>query len=187
MDRRQQKTRQSIFDAFSVLLETKQYNQITIQEIIDQANIGRSTFYAHFETKDELLNTMCKDIFDHVFSATPEVEQTHDFSKNPDSLVAIIEHILFHIWDKRDDIRRILKSQSNSVFIGYLEQYLNDTFLRYKKNIRKDIPVEYAVYMLCGGFADTVKWWMSEKHEYRPDEVAAYYMKYINNVFVHLN
>ena len=80
MDRRQQKTRQAVFDAFTHLLEKKNYAGITVQDIIDEANIGRSTFYSHFETKDELLRALCTEIFDHVFAEDLSRERTHDFS-----------------------------------------------------------------------------------------------------------
>ena len=55
MDRRQRKTREAIFTAFIELLSKKDFAQITVGEIINQADIGRATFYSHFETKDFLL------------------------------------------------------------------------------------------------------------------------------------
>jgi len=99
MDRRQKKTRDAIFKAFSKLLEKKRYGNITVQEIIDEANIGRSTFYAHFATKVELLKAMCTDIFSHVFSDELIQEQTHDFSGNNNGLETKLTHILYHLKD----------------------------------------------------------------------------------------
>lgn len=97
MDRRQRKTRRSIFDAFTKLLEDKSYSNITVQEIIDEADISRSTFYSHFETKDELLRELCKEVFEHVFSDNLSKEKSHDFSGADKDLREEITHMLYHL------------------------------------------------------------------------------------------
>lgn len=62
MDRRQNKTRKAIFAAFEEVISEKRYEQITVQDIIDRADIGRTTFYAHFETKDSVLEAICAEL-----------------------------------------------------------------------------------------------------------------------------
>ena len=69
MDRRQRKTRELIFNAFIQLLSKKHYNNVTVGEIIEIADIGRATFYSHFETKDFLLKDLCEELFCHIFDA----------------------------------------------------------------------------------------------------------------------
>ena len=55
VDRRIQRTRQLLDNALIELILEKEYDKITVQNIIDQANVGRSTFYAHYLDKDDLL------------------------------------------------------------------------------------------------------------------------------------
>ena len=54
-DRRIRRTQKSLHDALIALLLEKNYDAITVQEVLDRADVGRSTFYAHFQSKDELL------------------------------------------------------------------------------------------------------------------------------------
>ena len=58
LDRRVQKTRKLLQDALIELVAEQGYESITIQEILDKANVGRSTFYAHFQDKDQLLHSI---------------------------------------------------------------------------------------------------------------------------------
>ncbi|WP_162923676.1 TetR/AcrR family transcriptional regulator [Arachidicoccus soli] len=54
-DRRTQKTKKNLADALKELILEKGYDAVTVQEIIDRANVGRSTFYNHYESKEQLL------------------------------------------------------------------------------------------------------------------------------------
>jgi len=65
-DRRVQKTRQLLQDALIKLIAEKGYQFVTVQDILNRANVGRSTFYAHFQSKDQLLYS-CFDTLNKLF------------------------------------------------------------------------------------------------------------------------
>ena len=79
MDRRQKRTRKAIFIAFNELLSKKAYDKITVQEIISAADIGRTTFYAHFDTKEALLEALCEDLFLHIKDSINHLPHAHGF------------------------------------------------------------------------------------------------------------
>ena len=175
MDRRQAKTRQAVFRAFTGLLERKSYGSITVQEIIDEANIGRSTFYAHFDTKDDLLRALCTEIVDHVFSHELHKEDTHDFSGGSAGLTARLTHILYHLRDSRRYLRGILSSESGELFMQYLKEYLSLLFQRAAAGMRFDAPGDYMLNHMVCDFAETVRWWM-EHPDYSPEEICRFFL-----------
>ncbi len=179
MDRRQQKTRAAIFAAFSDLLIKKKYNRITVQDIIDRANVGRSTFYLHFETKDGLLDAMCKQIFEHVFSDSIGEEQTHDFSNKGDTIRHQLTHVLYHIDDNKRDFKAILSCDSDAILIDYFGKYLRAVFADVLHVSERTIPVDYLLNHRVNSFIDTVKWWLDNKKDYTPEQIIDFYLAVI--------
>lgn len=175
MDRRQKKTRQAIFSAFGTLLEKKSYNHITVQEIIDEANIGRSTFYAHFETKDELLRAMCTDIFHHVFSEKLTHEKNHDFSSDNYGIEKKITHMLYHLQENQKNLKGILSCESGNLFMQYFKQYLSSMFKDYLRPV-PSLPQEYLLDHVVCGFAETVHWWITDHPHYTPEEISSFFL-----------
>ncbi len=179
MDRRQQKTREAIFKAFNRLLEKKHFNNITVQEILDEANVGRSTFYSHFETKDALLKEMCTDIFHHIFSHELQSEVSHDFSCSDHGLQEKIMHLLYHLKDNKGNVLGVLSGESGELFMRYFREYLTTMFDQYPECLKEGVPRDFALNHLAGSFAEAVKWWIRTKMKMTPEELAGYYLKLI--------
>ena len=181
MDRRQQKTRTAIFSAFSTLLAEKSYSKITVQEIIDEANVGRSTFYAHFETKDDLLREMCTDLFNHVFSEHLDSESTHDFSLTQGEPRTVITHILYHLRDNKRNIIGVLNCESGELFLNFFKQYLIEMvtpcLLVTVDHSGAKVPYEFLMNHISGSFVNMVQWWIQNGLKQTPEELAEYFLQ----------
>ena len=170
MDRRQQKTRKAIFAAFQTLLETNRYDRITVQDIIDEADVGRSTFYAHFETKEALLEAFCGDVFFHLFG-----ENACHFTGDGEGLAGKLTHVLWHIREERRHLSAILRSDGREVFFGYFKEHLTALFEDEWED-SADLPREYRLRMLAAGFVETLVWWMEGSYRAAPEAVAGYFL-----------
>ncbi len=172
MDRRQQKTRKAIFRAFRALLEKKRYDHITVQEIIDEADVGRSTFYAHFETKDMLLDALCQDLFYHILESDP-----CPWAGKENDLEGELSHILWHIRDSKNNISDILLSDSGDLFMSYFREHLHTVFEQHIYTFHADVPKDFLLNHLSGSFAETVRWWLKEGLKTSPEVAARYFMQ----------
>ena len=170
MDRRQKRTRKAIFDAFKALLERKRYDHITVQDIIDEADVGRTTFYSHFETKDLLLDALCEELFYHIFENDPCPFAGHD-----NDLEGKLSHILWHIRDSKKDIG-VLISDSGELFMGYFKEHLKKIFMLHIDSFKSDVPRDFLLNHLVGSFSETVRWWMREGMKTSPEKTAKYFI-----------
>ena len=163
MDRRQQKTRAAIFDAFSELLAEKSYSKITVQEIIDAANVGRTTFYAHFETKDDLLKALCEELFGHILSRR-RGQNPYPWSGCPGGIApeSMFCHLLQHLQENDRNILGLLSCESSEIFLRYFKDSLSGLVRSQlaQRCKRPDLPREFLVNHVSGSFVEMVLWWI---------------------------
>ena len=68
-DRRILRTRNALGDALVALMQEKSFDEITVQEVLDRAGVGRSTFYVHYRDKDDLFLSDVEDFFEKASTA----------------------------------------------------------------------------------------------------------------------
>ncbi len=176
MDRRQRKTREAIFNSFTELLSQKDYNQITVGEIIEGADIGRATFYAHFETKDYLLKAFCEELFCHIFD-TENKENRHRHIFNCDGSDSVFLHLFQHLQNNDNNILALLASQNNDLFLRYfranLEQLVESQLSLFDPP--ESIPDAFWKNHIISTFVETLKWWIGNGMQETPDAITAYF------------
>ena len=105
MTRQEVKTQEAIFTAFFDLLAQKSFHDIRIGELCQKANIGRSTFYSHFTSKDDLLIAVCQQLFQHVFVTSSIAEHQTNQSLHKGSLEEQATHLYQHFKENADKVR----------------------------------------------------------------------------------
>lgn len=178
MDRRQRRTRKAIFNAFEELMSESHYSQLTVAQIIDRADIGRSTFYAHFETKDELADQICTEMFDHIFEGVDAHCVTHAELETPD-LRGKLAHLLYHLHDNHAGVAGKLLMEGEPHFTAYFRKKLAELFERNMPSAPEGMPRSLHEGLLVSSFCQVVAWWFEDGCNASPALVAGWFSDFI--------
>ena len=171
-DRRSQRTRQALGDALVELMMERGYDGISIKDIIDRANVGRSTFYSHYADKDELFVSQLDRLMDLLSRHVP---QEHSEGNPFFPSLGLLQHIkeqwkLYKIlaWGSGVDVltKHMQKSMSEKI-----EQRLLAGCQTY------EVPVPILANFLSGSFLSLVKWWLDNKMIYSPEQMDEIFQK----------
>lgn len=171
-DRRSQRTQQALGDAFVELLMEKGYDALSVKDVIERANVGRSTFYSHYADKEQLFVGQLDRLMDVLSHHLPESHA----EKNPFfPSLGLLQHIkeqqkLYRIltWGSGADVltRHLQKSMT-----GKIEQRLSAEAGKY------NAPIPVIANFLAGSFLSLVKWWLDNKATYSPEEMDEIYRR----------
>ena len=120
-DRRITRTRRVLHDAMASLLHEREYGGIVVKEILARANVGRSTFYAHFRDKDELLRSGMRATLDAHYRRPAHAGNRQD---RIDALLAFSLPILRHVAERR--AAHVMPGQSRASVHAELERQLTE-------------------------------------------------------------
>jgi len=168
-DRRINRTRNNLFQALSSLMLEKRYDDITVQDIIDRANVGRSTFYAHFQNKEDLAEGMSFQILD---SLTQAIEQ---YNPDPQSFLPgpeLFEHIREHF----SMFKVMISGRGLDLFFQKGQEYWSERMSAYLQAIlpagqTPRVPIPILAHYVSGTFINLLKWWIDNKMPYTSERM----------------
>ncbi|WP_247989265.1 TetR/AcrR family transcriptional regulator [Bradyrhizobium sp. 186] len=158
----------------------KGYEAITVDDICEAANVGRSTFYAHYTSKDDLrrngLENLRSLLVDRQKNALAKPRETRDRSLG--FSLAMFEHARDHI----DLYRTLVGGRGGVIALGTIRQILSD-LVRNELAATADkksadvIPREFAVQYVVGAFMAVMTWWLDSGAKLPPHRMDAMFRR----------
>ena len=182
-DRRIRRTKKLLKQALAELMEQKDFNDITVKDITEKANLNRGTFYLHYSGTYDLLEKIENEILGSIQQVIEEY-LNHDDAKN-DSAITAIYPIGVYIMEYADICRCLITNKASSDFIDKFQELifknlLNITSIKHPKAANKSN--EYYFSFITYGVIGVLKCWLSKKPMPPVDEVAKLVDKFIISV-----
>src|SRR5216683_3387593 len=174
-DRRVRRTRESLHKALISLALEKNYDSITVQEVLDRADVGRSTFYTHFQSMDELLISGTHDLRITLSSA---LEHQRKSAKGHESVIAFSRAMFEHANEYRNVYFALLNTRAWPIVRQRLQEILEELIQREckaeiakLKTANSEVPVDLFIHYLTAAFFSVLIWWMDRPSRLTPSQI----------------
>jgi AcrR family transcriptional regulator len=173
-DRRAIRTRQSLSEALIALIREQRWDSITVQHVIDRASVSRSTFYAHYRGKDELLRNTFADFLSGIGLHIR-------WQSLPEGRVVPVLELFTHLEEEFHHLYNALaRSRKTELFFKIgpaqmaagIEQSLRE-WLADKPT--PSVPLPVLSNYLAAGILSMLKWWLDENMPYEPKRMDEFF------------
>jgi AcrR family transcriptional regulator len=169
-DRRSQRTRHLLSAALVDLIKEKDYSAITVSDIIERANVGRSTFYSHYRDKDDLFVGELERVIEVLSQRVPGQEEFPFFPSLG---------LFRHVGEEYELYKSLVWSPGIDLLIKHLQKSLS---ARIEQGFQKsgsefDVPLPILSNFIAGSFLTLLKWWLENKMIYSPEKMDEIFRK----------
>lgn len=169
-DRRSQRTNRLVSSAMTELLFEKRYEAITVQDLLDRANIGRSTFYAHYFDKEDVLASMLEQLLETLRKPLSHGEAGEGIIPSLELFRFVYQH------PHQQHFQAMWRGQAGEMFWEATRRALNRIIEQALVADRAEkgptlMPLEVVSEYLSGAFLNLMKWWIAADMPYTPEEM----------------
>nr|WP_052477859.1 TetR/AcrR family transcriptional regulator [Kibdelosporangium sp. MJ126-NF4]CEL14524.1 Transcriptional regulator, TetR family [Kibdelosporangium sp. MJ126-NF4]CTQ88889.1 Transcriptional regulator, TetR family [Kibdelosporangium sp. MJ126-NF4] len=157
VDRRVRRTRETLRRALVDLIIERGYEKITVQDILDRADIGRSTFYTHFHSKEDLL-----------LSGFESIKTEMADSAEPGDVLSPLRVVFRRANDSRELFAATVMKHEPAMLV--VRRDMTRTVAEY---LRPHLPaedVDMIAAFVIRGMTAVVGWWLGTKAPLTPDQ-----------------
>jgi AcrR family transcriptional regulator len=168
-DRRVARTQRALVHALVGLVLEKRYDAITIQDLLDRADVGRSTFYAHYRGKDDLLLRSFQAML-------AMLDQEIERDGTAGGRVAAVRELFRHVDEAREFHRALKRARMlDRVYQAGMSQLSATIGRRIAALPRRPgddaLPVPVVAQALAGALLALLRWWVEEDSPYDPERM----------------
>jgi AcrR family transcriptional regulator len=190
IDRRVRKTRKALREAMQVLMSEKGYDQVTIEELTERADIGRTTFYLHYSAKqdllleqfDELLEQLVEQLSDIPLSSWTQQGEVLPTESHPGRPICMIFQ---HAADNEELYQLVLHGEGVDQASQRLQEMMTravtsffDPNIGHKtERLSLQFPVDLFGNYFAGALLGVIKWWLDADMPYKPEEMEAIFFQ----------
>jgi AcrR family transcriptional regulator len=186
LDRRVRRTRRALEEALISLILEKGFESVTVEEITDRADLGRTTFYLHFKDKEDLLMQAIDSI-------------SEDFIEQHNAVLNLVDHpggvlnkmklnvddrIIFHIFDhareNADLYKVMLRGEGGATVSRRFLNIIKSEVVRRLENVKgleMKVPLDVFSVFFSGTLVELVTWWLEADQPYSIDTMVGYYQQ----------
>ena len=176
-DRRTRRTRRKVGGALVELIQEKRFDDITVQNLIDRAGVGRSTFYSHFRDKEEAFEHQWENFNQHL------ADQIKWDKAGKDSFFPVIPFFQ-HLQESQSFYRGLVRSgKAEGIFnrgIEYLSHNIEIALKERLKSRQIAIPIPVLSHYLATEFFGLLKWWLDARMPYPPEAMDTMFHRLVN-------